>query len=214
MAEELWIVVGLGNPGPRYERTRHNIGFMAVDLLGREMPWRSSSRFSCELAKGELSRRPVVLVKPQTFMNLSGEAVGPLARFYGVEAERVVVIHDDIDLEPGRLKVKVGGGDGGHKGIRSLAQHLGGEFFRVRCGVGRPPYGDAVAWVLQAFGEEELPVLQEQLQRAGKAARCLITRGLREASNRFNRAPAAAPAGDGGRPGAGAGAERGEGEND
>jgi len=187
MDEQLWLVVGLGNPGDRYRDTRHNIGFMVVEALGKEMVWQSSNRFAAHYTKGELSKRKLVLAKPQTFMNLSGESVGPLARFYNIPAEMVIAVHDDVDLEPGRLKIKAGGGDGGHKGVRSMAQWLGNEFYRVRCGIGRPPVGEVVAFVLRDFSTEEQEALDKQIERAAKAVRCLMTRGLKETMNRFNR---------------------------
>ena len=193
MDSELWMVVGLGNPGRQYEDTRHNIGFMVLDAMAEKQGgfyWKSSNRFEAVYAKGSLARQGVVLVKPQTFMNLSGRAVQPLAHFYGVDVERIVAIHDDVDLEPGRLKVKSGGGDGGHKGIRSMTETLGSQaFFRVRCGVGRPQRGDVTSFVLTSFQAEEQEQVEEQVKKAARAVGCLMTRGLREAMNRFNRPP-------------------------
>ena len=128
MAEiERWLIAGLGNPGPQYAGNRHNVGFMVVDSLCESddsLEWKSSSRFQGELAIGTLSRRPVVLVKPQTYMNLSGRTVGPLAHFYRVPAERVIVVHDEVDLPLGRMKIKQGGGDAGHNGLRSVTESL------------------------------------------------------------------------------------------
>ena len=194
MDSELWMVVGLGNPGREYEDTRHNIGFMVLDQMAEKRDggfyWRSSNRFEAVYAKGTLAREGVVLVKPQTYMNLSGRAVQPLAHFYGVDVERIIALHDDVDLEPGRLKVKCGGGDGGHKGIRSMAGTLGSQaFYRIRCGVGRPERGDVTNFVLNGFTAEEQKVLDKQIDRATGAVRCLITRGLRETMNRYNRPP-------------------------
>ena len=190
MDSTLWMVVGLGNPGRQYEGTRHNIGFMVADALAQkaDLQWRSSSRFEAHYSKGVVARRQVVLVKPQTYMNLSGQAVQALAHFYGVETGQIVAVHDDVDLEPGRLKVKSGGGDGGHKGIRSMAGTLGSPvFFRVRCGIGRPEVGDVTNYVLHAFSDEEAEQLENQIVRASRAVSCLMTRGLRDAMNRFNR---------------------------
>ena len=190
MDSTLWMVVGLGNPGRQYEGTRHNIGFMVAGALAQkaDLQWRSSSRFEAHYSKGVVARRQVVLVKPQTYMNLSGQAVQALAHFYGVETGQIVAVHDDVDLEPGRLKVKSGGGDGGHKGIRSMAGTLGSPvFFRVRCGIGRPEVGDVTNYVLHAFSDEEAEQLENQIVRASRAVSCLMTRGLRDAMNRFNR---------------------------
>ena len=190
---ELWLVVGLGNPGRKYQGNRHNVGFMVADALaaaGSDLDWKSSSRFQAELAKGTLDGRAVVLVKPQTYMNASGRAVVAVAGFYGVELERIVAIHDDVDLELGRLRLKSGGGDGGHKGIASMAQDLGGAgFARVRFGVGRPAVGEVADFVLQDFRSEERELVGEQVGRAAEAVRVLLGEGLRVAMNRFNAAP-------------------------
>lgn len=193
MDSKLWMVVGLGNPGRQYEDTRHNIGFMVLDAMAQReeaLYWKSSNRFEAVYAKGSLARQGVVLVKPQTYMNLSGRAVQPLAHFYSVDVDRIIAIHDDVDLEPGRLKVKCGGGDGGHKGIRSMTGTLGSPaFYRVRCGVGRPQKGDVTNFVLNEFYPEELEQVREQMDKAARAVACLMTRGLKEAMNRFNRPP-------------------------
>jgi PTH1 family peptidyl-tRNA hydrolase len=195
MEEEgtLWIVVGLGNPGPRYRGNRHNVGFMVVDLLserGEDLRWRRSERFACELSKGQLDTTPVVLVKPQTYMNLSGTSAGPLVRFYGAAPGRVVVIHDDVDLELGRLKVKAGGGDGGHKGLRSLSQELGsGDYLRVRFGVGRPEMGDVTDHVLADFADEERGIVSDQIDRAAEAVTTIMRQGIAAAMNRYNASP-------------------------
>jgi PTH1 family peptidyl-tRNA hydrolase len=188
MEDRLWMAVGLGNPGPRYQANRHNIGFMVADLLGRDRHWEQSRRFDAQFAKLDLAGgQRLLLVKPQTFMNLSGRAAGPLAHFYRVPVQRVIAIHDDVDLEPGRLRVKAGGGDGGHKGIRSLVEGLGGgAFFRIRCGVGRPEVGDVTGFVLQDFTPAEREVLEQQIDRAAQAVESLVTRGLKETMNRFN----------------------------
>ncbi len=195
MEAELWLVVGLGNPGGGYLDNRHNIGFKAVEAIADgegSFPWiwQGSRRFSAEHARGTLEGEKVLLVKPQTFMNLSGESVGPLARFYGVPSERIVVIHDDVDLEFGRLRVKQGGGSGGHKGLRSLTQHAGGPgYFRVRCGVGRPEHGDTANYVLANFTREEEEGCREMVKKAGAATSSLISKGLRTTMNKFNKKP-------------------------
>ena len=193
MDSQLWMVVGLGNPGRQYEDTRHNIGFMVLDAMAHGeggFCWKSSNRFEAVYSKGSLARQGIVLVKPQTYMNLSGRAVQPLAHFYSVDVDRIIAIHDDVDLEPGRLKVKSGGGDGGHKGIRSMIGTLGSPaFYRVRCGVGRPPRGDVTNFVLNDFYPEEQEQVKDQIDKAARAVACLITRGLKETMNRFNRPP-------------------------
>jgi peptidyl-tRNA hydrolase, PTH1 family len=191
--DALWIVVGLGNPGEQYAGNRHNVGFMVVEALGvaaDSLCWRSSRRFEAELAMGPVQGHALLLVKPQSYMNLSGRAVGPLAQHHRVPPERIVAVHDDVDLELGRLKLKAGGGDGGHKGIRSMTEALGSpDFFRVRFGVGRPEEGQVTDHVLRDFEESEREELEQQVERAGQAALAVMARGLKEAMNRFNRGP-------------------------
>ena len=192
MESELWLVVGLGNPGDRYRFNRHNIGFMVLDAIaegggGYTWAWKSSRRFSAESARGTLEGENVLLVKPQTYMNLSGQSVGPLARYYGVTQEQMIVIHDDVDLEFGRLKVKKGGGAGGHKGLQSLSQHADGPgYFRVRCGVGRPPHGDTANFVLADFTYEEEEGRAKMVRQASEATHLLLRDGLRKTMNKYN----------------------------
>jgi PTH1 family peptidyl-tRNA hydrolase len=163
---------------------------MIVDSLGSEFNWRSSNRFNGDFALGDIGKQPVILLKPQTYMNLSGRSAVPLAHFYRVPPERIIVIHDEVDLDLGRLKVKVGGGDGGHNGIRSIQHELGDtDFFRIRVGVGRPEYGEIADHVLKDFRTEEMDLLEKEISRAAKATRTLLRSGLKETMNRFNRAP-------------------------
>lgn len=133
------LLVGLGNPGARYARNRHNIGFLAVEEIARRQglgPWRR--RFRSEIAEGSLDGEKVLAMKPQTYMNNAGEAVGEATRFYKLTAEQVIVFHDELDLAPGRLRVKKGGGNAGHNGLRSIDAHIGNAFWRVRLGIGHP----------------------------------------------------------------------------
>ena len=145
------LLVGLGNPGSKYAETRHNIGFRFLDLLARSegLCFTAAPRFHAETARWESPAGRVLLVKPQTFMNNSGEAVGALARYYQVEAEDIIVVYDDLDLPVGKLRIKTGGGHGGHNGLRSIHAHLPSrDYVRVKIGIGRPPHGDITAWVL------------------------------------------------------------------
>ena len=152
------LVVGLGNPGSRYARNRHNVGFMAVDAIARRHGAPGfRNRFKGELAEGPIGGERVLLLKPQTFMNLSGESVGEAARFFKLLPSEIVVIHDEIDLRPGKLRVKIGGGSAGHNGLRSIDGVLGPEYWRVRIGVGHPGIKELVQpYVLQNFSGEEL----------------------------------------------------------
>ncbi|WP_299617819.1 aminoacyl-tRNA hydrolase [Pelagibius sp.] len=151
------LLVGLGNPGPRYAQNRHNIGFMAVDEIVRRhgfQPWRK--RFQAETAEGRLANGKVLAMKPQTYMNESGRAVGEALRFFKLEPEDVIVLYDEIDLAPNKLRVKCGGGSGGHNGIRSIESHIGRDFWRVRLGVGHPGEKDLVhSHVLNDFGKSD-----------------------------------------------------------
>ena len=152
------LVVGLGNPGSRYARNRHNIGFMAVDAIARRHGAPGfRNRFKGELAEGPIGGERVLLLKPQTFMNLSGESVGEAARFFKILPSEIVVIHDEIDLRPGKLRVKRGGGSAGHNGLRSIDGLLGPDYWRIRLGVGHPGIKELVQpYVLQNFSGEEL----------------------------------------------------------
>jgi peptidyl-tRNA hydrolase, PTH1 family len=180
------IVVGLGNPGRGYARHRHNLGFMVVDRLAEDtrQTW-SKNKDKTLICETELENQPAVLVKPQTYMNLSGKAVAPVVDRYKAAADRMVVIHDDLDLAAGRARVKVGGGDGGHKGIRSIADSLRfRDFVRVRLGIGRPPTGvSPEEFVLTPFAQEEQELLQELIHLGCHAVRLIILEGVVPAQN-------------------------------
>ncbi|MEM7226720.1 MAG: aminoacyl-tRNA hydrolase [Pseudomonadota bacterium] len=154
------LLVGLGNPGPRYAQTRHNIGFMAVDDFVRRHsfgPWRT--RFQGLMSEGRLAGDKLLVLKPQTFMNLSGQSVGEVVRFFKLSGDQVFVLYDEIDLVPGKIKVKKGGGAGGHNGIRSIDAAIGPEYWRVRIGVGHPGHKDLVhGYVLSDFAKAEQPM--------------------------------------------------------
>lgn len=167
----MWLVVGLGNPGAQYAYNRHNIGFMAVDDIAHDHqfpPFRA--RFQGQATEGRIATHKVLLLKPSTYMNASGRSVGDAARFYKIAPERIVVVHDDLDLEPGKVRVKRGGGAGGHNGLRSIDSHLGQDYWRVRLGIGHPGHKDRVhGYVLHDFAksdEQWLDPLMEALSRA------------------------------------------------
>ena len=183
------IVVGLGNPGTRYDRTRHNIGFdVLAGLADRNDVTLKDKRFKALSGKGQVAGESAVLVMPQTFMNLSGDSVGPMAGFYKVTRELVVVIHDDLDLPFGVVKVKAGGGHGGHNGLRDLTKKLGGaDFSRVRVGIGRPTSPqDPKSWVLARWTPEETKTLEVVRDRAADCVEAVLRDGVIEAMNRFN----------------------------
>lgn len=184
-----YLIVGLGNPGREYQLNRHNIGFMLIDRLCRELlttPGMVQSK--AIIAKAQFAGKKVILAKPQTYMNLSGQSVSSLVRFYKIPYDRLLVAHDDLDLPLGTIRLRPGGGSGGQKGVSSIIQQLGTQNFpRLRIGIGRPPGRmDAAAYVLQDFNQEERELLPEVLDRAAKAALAFIEHGLETAMNQFN----------------------------
>ena len=170
------LLVGLGNPGARYERNRHNIGFMAVDALVRRHGLPAfRSKFQSAIAEGSVAGERVYVQKPQTYMNLSGDAVGEAARFYKIAAAEIAVIHDEIDLAPGKLRVKRGGGTAGHNGLLSIDQAIGEDFWRVRLGVGHPGVKELVhPYVLQNFDAEEMLWVTPLIDAVAEALPLLI----------------------------------------
>ncbi|MGI9860994.1 aminoacyl-tRNA hydrolase [Moorella naiadis] len=185
------MVVGLGNPGRRYEATRHNAGFMAIDLLADDLGISlDRNREQAIIGRGLVGNNRVLLVKPQTYMNNSGQAVAPLARWYGIAPEAILVIHDDLDLTPGRLRLRPGGSSGGHRGLQSIMMHLGTTNIpRLKIGIGRPAAGeDVVDYVLQPFSQNDWELVRPVLLKAAEAARFLLEGGdMEEAMNRFNQ---------------------------
>lgn len=184
-----WLLVGLGNPGARYARTRHNIGFMAIDAWCEQATaspsW--SEKWKAQVATLGTGSARVVALKPQTFMNRSGQSVVPAAQFLRVPAAQILVVHDEVDFQLGRLAVKKGGGHGGHNGLRDILQLLGnGDFLRIRLGVGRPVHGEVADHVLSDFLPDERIVLDELLERAVKAITCVTREGVVTAMNKFN----------------------------
>ena len=184
------IIAGLGNPGDQYRMTRHNMGFLVVDALADDAGIAIHKRkFEALLGDGRIGTERVLLVKPQTFMNLSGSCIRQVIDFYQKTAEDLIVVHDDLDLPLGTVRIKVGGGDGGHKGVRSVMDHLGGgAFTRVRLGIGKPPFKeDTEHYVLQTFPKADLETLAGIIRTAGEAVRIILEEGARPAMNRFNR---------------------------
>ena len=182
------LVAGLGNPGREYERTRHNVGWMVADELARRHGGSFRSKFSGQVAEVRAGERRLALLKPETYMNESGRSVGAAARFFKVPPEHILLVHDDVDLEEGRLQARLGGGLAGHNGLRSIAQHLGtNDFLRLRIGVGRPERGDrrpVADYVLSPF-DPHVDV-DELVARAADAVELLAAEGLPAAQQRFN----------------------------
>ncbi len=198
------LFVGLGNPGAKYAGHRHNIGFMAVDRIAGDhgfSPWRS--KFQGLIAEGRLGREKIVLLKPETFMNLSGQSVGEALRFFKLEPQDVVVFHDELDLAPGKCRVKSGGGHAGHNGLRSLHGHIGESYNRVRLGIGHPGHKDRVAsYVLNDFAKAEQDWLDDLLRgisdgapalAEGDTGRFMNAVALRVAPPRSSKSPAPPP---------------------
>jgi len=187
--DERWLVVGLGNPGPSYADHRHNVGAMVVDLLAGRVGarWRAH-KSRADVVEGRLGGSPVVLAKPRSYMNDSGGAVVSVRDYYDVPLERVVVVHDELDLPFETLRLKAGGGDNGHNGLRSLRRSLGsGEFLRLRVGIGRPPGRmDPADFVLKPFTAAERRELPLVLDRAGDAVELLVREGLAATQNRVH----------------------------
>jgi peptidyl-tRNA hydrolase, PTH1 family len=184
-----WLVLGLGNPGPQYAGNRHNLGFMVLDVLAE----RVGGRFKRHKAGGEviqtqLAGAPAILAKPQSYMNASGGPAAGFRKFFHSPIERIIVVHDELDLTAGTLRLKQGGGDNGHNGLKSLRQSLGsGEFYRVRLGIGRPPgRQNAADFVLRDFTAAQRKDLGVQLERAADAIETLIRDGLAAAQNAYN----------------------------
>ncbi len=183
------LVVGLGNPGPRYAPTRHNVGFMVADRLAEEAGIAvGREKFGAEFGRGRIDGHEIILAKPNSFMNRSGPPVRALAEFFQISTREVLVIHDDIDLDFGRLKIKEKGGHGGHNGIRSLIDAFGGgDFARLRVGIGRSDGGRAVAdYVLDRFLPEEAGVLPQIIDRARDAVITILCKGITAGMNQFN----------------------------
>lgn len=182
------LVVGLGNPGPRYEKTRHNLGFMVVDRLVERLACAPlKEKFKGRHAKAVLGPHDLVLLEPMTFMNLSGESVQAAMQFFRVDLGRVICVHDELDLPFGELRIKVGGGTAGHNGLRSMVQHCGGpEFVRIRMGIGRPPKGTTEAYVLGEPTPSERAELPDFVDRGASAVLAVVEKGTGPAMLAFH----------------------------
>ena len=186
-----WLIVFLGNPGPRYEMTRHNAGFMAADAMAKEKNLSiNKSRFKALTATCDIGGESVLLMKPQTFMNLSGDAVSQAVKFYKIPPEHVIVVSDEISLPLGKLRIRTKGSAGGHNGLKDIIAKLGTDAFpRIRIGVGAPPHPDydMADWVLSSFKNQDAENMLAAAARAAQAAQCYISQGADRAMNRFNQ---------------------------
>ncbi|MBO5322937.1 MAG: aminoacyl-tRNA hydrolase [Oscillospiraceae bacterium] len=189
-SSDAWLIVGLGNPGREYEKTRHNAGFRAIDLLAQKLGCKVDRlKFQGLYGQVNYSGSKLYLLKPQTYMNLSGRSVLALSAYFNIPPQRIIVLFDDISLEPGRLRIRADGSAGGHNGIKSMINELGSQAFpRVKIGVGAKahPEQDLADWVLSTFSASEEKALSSALERAAEAALCIIDKGVPEAANRFN----------------------------
>ncbi|MFE5791015.1 aminoacyl-tRNA hydrolase [Streptomyces sp. NPDC056503] len=189
-----WLIVGLGNPGPEYAGNRHNIGFMVVDLLADRIggKFKRAQKAQAQVVEGRIgpvgpANRRVVLAKPMSFMNLSGGPVTALRDFYKVPTAHVLAIHDELDIDYPTLRLKLGGGDNGHNGLKSMTKSMGPDYHRVRCGIGRPPGRMQVAdFVLKDFSSTERKELDWFVDRSADAVECLVTEGLERAQSAYN----------------------------
>jgi peptidyl-tRNA hydrolase, PTH1 family len=192
----VWLLVGLGNPGPEYEGTRHNVGFQVIDAIAAQTRAPAfRSKLGAEISETLVGSERILLCKPMEYMNLSGQAVARVAKFWKIEPTRTLVVYDDLDLSFGRLKLGAGGGHGGHNGVRSIIAEWGtADFHRVRVGIGRPPAGaDPTDYLLTDFKAVERKTLPDACARAADAALAIVSDGLTVAMNRFNTKRASGP---------------------
>lgn len=188
--EDIYVIVGLGNPGTRYDNTRHNVGFRAVDLLADKYGISISKlKHKALLGDGTIEGKRVILAKPQTFMNLSGESVREIVEWYKLPMNHLIVIYDDIDLELGKIRVRPKGSSGTHNGMRSVIYQIqSDEFQRIRIGIGKPPVGwDLADFVLSKFGTEDRKAADEGIAGAVEATACILKTGIDAAMNKFNK---------------------------
>ena len=187
-----WLIVCLGNPGAKYANTRHNAGFMAADVLERKYNVKINKiKFKALTAVADIGGQAALIMKPQTYMNLSGEAVGEAARFYKIEPDHIIVISDEMSLAAGKMRIRRKGSAGGHNGLKNIIAHLGTDAFpRIRIGVGAPAPSDdheeVIDWVIGSVPKAELKLIEETAARAAEACACYITNGPDQAMNRYN----------------------------
>ena len=185
----MYIIVGLGNPGDKYEKTRHNVGFNVIDLLAKEYSIDVSKiKHKALIGEGRVGTEKVILVKPMTYMNLSGESVKEVAEFYNLKPEEIIVIYDDMDIEKGHIKIRKKGGAGSHNGMKSVVEELQStDFARIRVGIGQPEFkSDMINYVIGKVPQEEQEILQQGVEKAAKAVEEILKNGIDIAMNKFN----------------------------
>ena len=183
----MWVIAGLGNPGKKYSRTRHNIGFMVLEEVARRHTIELKDRKGYRIGKGSIDAQPLLLVEPLLYMNLSGSVVKKVLRRFSIVPEHLITIHDDLDIQIGKLKIKRQGSSGGHKGIDSIIQHVGSkEFIRLKVGIGRKEGIPAEYYVLSKFKRDEIPVIKQMIHTAADVVDTIVTDGVERAMNRFN----------------------------
>ena len=184
----MYVIAGLGNPGKKYENTRHNMGFITIDQLAEKHNIKVDKlKFKALVGEGRIAGQKVMLVKPQTYMNLSGESIREVMNFYKLEPENLIVIYDDIDIEAGTLRIRKFGSAGTHNGMKSVVYQLQSDRFpRIRLGIGSQKKGDLVNFVIGGFSKEEVPVLEEAVNYAVLATECIIEDGIDKAMNQYN----------------------------
>jgi peptidyl-tRNA hydrolase, PTH1 family len=183
----LWLIAGLGNPGARYEKTRHNVGFLVIEELLRRQQLEFKEKEDYKIARGSMGDEKIIFLEPLTFMNRSGVAVRKIMQKSNVFPDTLIVVHDDLDLEAGKLKIRKKGSSGGHKGIESVMQNIGTrEFIRIKIGIGRDPFVQTEKYVLSKFRKDEMQTIKEAIDRAVESVNSIIRDGVERAMNRFN----------------------------
>lgn len=184
----MWLIVGLGNPGKRYEKTRHNVGFLVIEEIAERAGLKFKTERDFRMARGTVEDKDLILLEPLTFMNLSGIAVKEVIKRFNLMPEDLIVIHDDIDMETGRLRIRKKGSSGGHKGVESIISSIGTqEFIRVKIGVGREKDVPPEEYVLSSFRKEEMPLIRDSIRRAADAVLYITSNGVDKAMNKFNK---------------------------
>lgn len=184
----MWLIAGLGNPGIKYAKTRHNIGFLVIEEIAKRTGLEFKTEEDFRLSRGFIRDRDVILIEPLTYMNLSGKAIKKVIKQFHLMPENLIVIHDDIDMETGKVKIKRRGSSGGHKGVESIISSIGStEFIRVKIGIGRDRELPVEEYVLRKFKKEEIPLITDAISRAADAVLFIISDGVDKAMNKFNK---------------------------